>query len=149
MQVFNFDDTPQLLNAIKITGTTNKNLSIGFLNAITDKVDAEIQNSSSNQRRKQTIQPLVNYNVISLSQQLLNDYSSISVLNTNKTGDDGLYGNNVAFVADLFDDNRDFNIKVKAFGSKTLAENSKNGFRSGISFSELKGNFRYNVSWWE
>ena len=147
-QVFNFDDTPQLLNTIKVTGTTNKNLSIGFLNAITDKVDAEIQNLSSNQRRKQTIQPLVNYNVISLSQQLLNDYSSISVLNTNKTGGDGLYGNNVAFVADLFDDNRDFNIKVKAFGSKTPAENSKNGFRSGISFSELKGNFRYNVSWW-
>jgi hypothetical protein len=78
----------------------------------------------------------------------LNDYSSISVLNTNKTGGDGLYGNNVAFVADLFDDNRDFNIKVKAFGSKTPAENSTNGFRSGISFSELKGNFRYNVSWW-
>ena len=147
-QVINFDDTPQLLNTIKVTGTTNKNLSIGFLNATTDKVDAKIQNSSSNQTRKQTIQPLVNYNVISLSQQLLNDYSSISVLNTNKTGGDGLYGNNVAFVADLFDDNRDFNIKVKAFGSKTPSENSKNGFRSGISFSELKGNFRYNVSWW-
>ena len=147
-QLLNFDETPQLLNTIKVTGTTNKNLSIGFLNAITDKVDAEIQNSSTNQRRKQTIQPLVNYNVISLSQQLLNDYSSISVLNTNKTGGDGLYGNNVAFVADLFDDNRDFNIKVKAFGSKTPTENSTNGFRSGISFSELKGNFRYNVSWW-
>ena len=56
-QVFNFDDTPQLLNTIKVTGTTNKNLSIGFLNAITDKVDAEIQNSSTNQRRKQNIQP--------------------------------------------------------------------------------------------
>ena len=147
-QVYDFDDTPQLLNTVKVTGTTNKNLSIGFLNATTDKVEAKIQNSSLNQTRKQTIQPLINYNVISLSQQLLNDYSSISALNTNKTGGDGLYGNNVAFVADLFDDNRDFNIKVKAFGSKTPAENSKNGFRSGISFSELKGNFRYNVSWW-
>ena len=147
-QVFNFDETPQLLNTIKVTGTTNRNLSIGFLNAITDKVEAKVQNSSLNQRRKQTIQPLVNYNVISLSQQLLNDYSSISLLNTNKTGRDGLYGNNVAFVADFFDYNRDFNIKLKAFGSKTPAENSKNGFRSGISFSELKGNFRYNFSWW-
>ena len=147
-QVFNFDETPQLLNTIKVTGTTNRNLSIGFLNAITDKVEAKVQNSSLNQRRKQTIQPLVNYNVISLSQQLLNDYSSISLLNTNKTGRDGLYGNNVAFVADFFDYNRDFNIKFKAFGSKTPAENSKNGFRSGISFSELKGNFRYNFSWW-
>ena len=37
----------------------------------------------------------------------------------------------LTFVADLFDDNRDFNIKVKAFGSKTAQEeNSKNGFRS-------------------
>ena len=147
-QVFNFDDTPQLLNTVKVTGTTSKNLSIGFLNAITDKVDAEIQNSSSNQRKKQTIQPLVNYNVISLSQQLLNDYSSVSVLNTNKTGSDGLYGNNMAFVGDLFDDNRDFNIKMKVFGSKTQKKNSDNGFRAGINLSELKGNFRYNVSWW-
>ena len=147
-QIFNFDETPQLLNTVKVTGTTNRNLSIGFLNAITDKVEAEVQYSSSNQRRKQTIQPLVNYNVISLSQQLFNDYSSISLLNTNKTGRDGLYGNNVAFVADFFDDNRDFNIKLKAFDSKTPAENSKNGFRSGISLSELKGNFRYNFSWW-
>jgi hypothetical protein len=146
--IFDFDDTPQLINTIKVTGTTNKNLSIGFLNAITDKVEAEIQNSSSNQRRKQTIQPLVNYNVVSLSQQLLNDYSSISVLNTNKTGGYGLYGNNLAFVADLFSENRDFNVMVKAFGSKAPKDNSKNGFRSGISFSELKGNFRYNVSWW-
>ena len=147
-QVYDFDSTPQLLNTIKVTGTTNKNLSIGFLNAITNKVEVEIENLSTNQRRRQTIQPLVNYNVLSLSQQLLNDYSSISVLNTNKTGNDGLYGNNVAFVADMFDNKRDFNFKVKAFGSKTPKENSTNGFRTGISLSELKGNFRYNVSWW-
>ena len=147
-QVFNFDDTPQLLNTIKVTGTTSKNLSIGFLNAITDKIDTGIENLSSNQTRKQIIQPLMNYNVISLSKQLLNDYSLVSLLNTNKTGDDGLHGNNVAFVADLFDNKRDFNLKVKVFGSKTSLNNSNNGFRSGISFSELKGNFRYYVSWW-
>ena len=147
-QVYDFDSTPQLLNTIKVTGTTNKNLSIGFLNAITDKVEAGIENLSSNQRRRQTIQPLVNYNVLSLSQQLLNDYSSISVLNTNKAGNDGLYGNNLAFVADMFDNKRGFNFKVKAFGSKTPKENSTNGFRTGINLSELKGNFRYNFSWW-
>jgi hypothetical protein len=147
-QIYNLDRTPQLLNTVKVTGTTSKNLSIGFLNAITNKVDAEIENLSSYERRRQTIQPLVNYNVLSLSQQLLNDYSSVSLLNTNKTGSDGLYGNNIAFVADLFDDNRDFNIKIKAFGSKTPKKNNDNGFRSGISLSELKGNFRYNISWW-
>jgi hypothetical protein len=147
-QIYNLDRTPQLLNTVKVTGTTSKNLSIGFLNAITNKVDAEIENLSSYERRRQTIQPLVNYNVLSLSQQLFNDYSSVSLLNTNKTGSDGLYGNNVAFVADLFDDNRDFNIKIKAFGSKTPKKNNDNGFRSGISLSELKGNFRYNISWW-
>jgi hypothetical protein len=147
-QIYNLDRTPQLLNTVKVTGTTSKNLSIGFLNAITNKVDAEIENLSSYERRRQTIQPLVNYNVLSLSQQLFNDYSSVSLLNTNKTGSDGLYGNNIAFVADLFDDNRDFNIKIKAFGSKTPKKNNDNGFRSGISLSELKGNFRYNISWW-
>ena len=146
--IFDFDDTPQLINTLKVTGTTRKNFSLGFLNAVTDKVDADIENLSSDQIRKQTIQPLVNYNVLSLSQQFLNDYSSVSMLNTNKTGNNGLYGNNLAFVADLFDNNRDFNVKVKAFGSKAPKDNIQNGLRSGISFSELKGNFRYNVSWW-
>ena len=104
--IFDFDDTPQLINTLKVTGTTRKNFSLGFLNAVTDKVDADIENLSSDQIRKQTIQPLVNYNVLSLSQQFLNDYSSVSMLNTNKTGNNGLYGNNLVFVADLFDNNR-------------------------------------------
>jgi len=147
-QVYDFDGTPQLLNAVKISGTTDQKLSIGFLNVITDKVDAYIQNTSSGERRNKTIQPVVNYNVLSLSQQLLNDYSSVSILNTNKTSGNGLYGNNVSFVADIFDSNRDFNIKLKAFGSKVPEKSSNNGFRSGISLSELKGKFRYNMSWW-
>ncbi len=147
-QFYNFDSTPQLLSTVKVTGTTSKNLSIGLLNAITNKLDVEIENFSSNETRKQTIQPLVNYNVLSLTKQLLNDYSSVSVINTNKTGGDGLYGNNIAFVADMFDSNRDFNFKLKTFGSLTPKINNKNGFRYGISLSELKGNFRYNFSWW-
>ena len=147
-QFYNFDSTPQLLSTVKVTGTTSKNLSIGLLNAITNKLDVEIENFSSNEIRKQTIQPLVNYNVLSLTKQLLNDYSSVSVINTNKAGGDGLYGNNIAFVADMFDSNRDFNFKVKTFGSLTPKINNKNGFRYGISLSELKGNFRYNFSWW-
>ena len=146
-QFYNFDSTPQILSTVKVTGTTSKNLSIGLLNAITNKLDVEIENFSSNETRKQTIQPLVNYNVLSLTKQLLNDYSSVGI-NTNKTGGDGLYGNNIAFVADMFDSNRDFNFKVKIFGSLTPKINNKNGFRYGISLSELKGNFRYNFSWW-
>jgi hypothetical protein len=31
---------------------------------------------------------------------------------------------------------------------KHQKKNSDNGFRAGINLSELKGNFRYNVSWW-
>ena len=137
-QFYNFDSTPQILSTVKVTGTTSKNLSIGLLNAITNKLDVEIENFSSNETRKQTIQPLVNYNVLSLTKQLLNDYSSVSVINTNKTGGDGLYGNNIAFVADMFDSNRDFNFKVKTFGSLTPKINNKNGFRYGISLSELR-----------
>ncbi len=147
-QVVDFDGTPQLLNAVKITGTTNNKLSVGFLNAITDKVEAHIQNTSSDDHRKETIQPVVNYNVVALSQQLLNDYSSVSFLNANKSGSKGLLGNNSAFVADLFDNNRDFNLKLKVFGSKTPEKSGANGFRSGVSLSELKGNFRYKLGWW-
>ena len=54
-QFYNFDSTPQLLSTVKVTGTTSKNLSIGLLNAITNKLDVEIENFSSNETRKQTI----------------------------------------------------------------------------------------------
>ena len=88
---------------MKITGTTDKQLSIGFLNAITDKAYVNIRNINNDVERREVISPLTNYNIISLSQQFLNDYSSISFLNTNVNHDGEDNSNNSALIFDLFD----------------------------------------------
>ncbi len=74
----------QLINATKITGRTNKSLGIGFLNAITLKSFAIIEDTITKQRREFTTQYFTNYNVLVFDQSLKNN-SYISLINTNVT----------------------------------------------------------------
>lgn len=78
------DDKVQMLNAVKISGRTKNGLGIGFFNAITDKTEATIQNNTTKEVRKETTNPLSNYNIMVLDQQF-NQNSSISLINTNVT----------------------------------------------------------------
>ena len=96
-----------MINAIKFSGTTNSKLSIGLLNAITGKANATIRNIDDGSVRKENLAPVTNYNVISLTQQLLNDYSSVGLHNTNvNRADGGLNANNTVFVTDLYDEKK-------------------------------------------
>ena len=122
-------------------------MSIGFLNAITEKAYAYIKDNNNNSTRKEVISPLTNYNVISLSQQLLNDYSSISFLNANVNRSSGLNSNAYALVFDLFDNKRNFNFKSNIFGTNSPRLSEKKGFRGYFSIQELKGNLRFGLTW--
>ena len=146
-EVISYDEKPNLINSVKITGTTDGKLSIGFLNAITEKAYAYIKDNNNNSTRKEVISPLTNYNVISLSQQLLNDYSSISFLNANVNRSSGLNSNAYALVFDLFDNKRNFNFKSNIFGTNSPRLSEKKGFRGYFSIQELKGNLRFGLTW--
>ncbi len=147
-ELVSYERNPELINLTKLSGITNKKLSIGFLNAITDKSVAKIQNTENGAQRNAVISPKTNYNVLSLSQQFLNDYSSISFINANlNRANGGHNANNYAFVLDLFDKNRDFNMRVNMFNSHAPKYSLTNGFRGSINLSELRGNFRYNLNW--
>ncbi len=145
-QLISFDETPKLLNSIKLTGTTNSNLSIGLLNAITDKSYALIRDDNDNVR-KELISPLTNFNVLSLSQKIINDYSSIGFINGNLNRESSFEdSNNYAFMASLFDNNRNFNFKGYFFKTVAPRLSEKSGTRTIINLNELKGNFRYYIS---
>ena len=144
-ELIEYDEKPDLINSVKITGTTDGKLSIGFLNAITAKAYAYIRNGTST--RKEVISPLTNYNIISLSQQLINDYSSISFLNANVNRSSGLNSNAYALVFDLFDNKRKFNFKTNLFGTNSPRLSDKKGFRGQIQLSELRGKFRFQLFW--
>jgi hypothetical protein len=70
-----------LLNAAKISGRNNTGLGIGIFNAVTDNMYATIEDASGNKRRYLT-EPLTNYNILVLDQQLKNN-SSMYIINTN------------------------------------------------------------------
>lgn len=145
--LINYDAKPELLNSIKITGTTNSKLSIGFINSITNKAYARFKNNNE-EIRKQLIAPLTNYNVLLLSKQVLNDYSTISIANTNvNRGKDFDNANNTALIFDLFDSNRKYNFKAAVYQSNSKSFSNTKGFRGGIDINEITGNFRFGLGW--
>ena len=145
-ELLSYENKPKLLNSVKITGTTEKKLSIGIINAITDETYAYLKNNNG-EERKEIITPLSNYNVISLTQEILNDVSSISLLNTNVNRKKGANSNNTALVANIFDNKRKYNIQSAIYGSSAPRFSEKNGFRGYISAEELKGNFQFFLHW--
>lgn len=73
----------RLLNAAKLSGRTNNGLGIGFFNALTDHTYAIIEDSVGT-RRKELTEPLTNYNILVLDQQMDNN-NNIYFINTNVT----------------------------------------------------------------
>ncbi len=59
----------RILGAAKITGRTKEGLSIGVLESITAKESAKIQGSDGSTRKK-TVEPMTNYTVVSLEQDI-------------------------------------------------------------------------------
>jgi hypothetical protein len=147
-EIINYDTKAKLINSIKLTGTTDSGLSIGIINSITDKAYANIRNINSKEIIKKLIAPLTNYNVLSLSQTALNEYSTFSFLNTNvNRGSDFNNSNNSALVIDLFDNKRKFNFNASVFQSNSKSFSEIKGFRGGISLSELTGSLRFDIGW--
>lgn len=73
----------RMLNATKLTGTTDNNLSVGFLNAITAANFIKGTDSLGNTVEILT-EPLTNYNVTAVDQRFGGN-SSIGLINTNVT----------------------------------------------------------------
>ena len=147
--ILSYDRKADLLNSIKLTGTTNSGLSIGFINSITDNAYASIENSLTGEIRKEKIAPATNFNVLSLNQQVLNEYSTISFLNANvyRIGEGFENSNNSAFVFNLFDDKRKFNIKGNVNQSNSPVFSETKGFRGALAFDKLTGSLRYGFGW--
>ncbi len=146
--LLSYDLKPKLINALKLTGTTNKNLSIGFLNAITDKAYATIENTAQHSLRKELIAPLTHYNVISLSQQIINNYSFLSLINTHVNRTSGWKNsNNIAAVLDITTKNQQYKFKSSFYKSHVPRFSAKSGSRGTLTLNELKGNFRFQFKW--
>ena len=83
----------QLYNATKVSGRNPNGTGLGFFNAVAGETYATIKSSDGNERKYKT-NPLTNYNVMVLDQNLKNN-SFFTILNTNVWRDGSDYDANV------------------------------------------------------
>ena len=134
-----------LINAIKVSGRTEKGLGVGVLNAVTEKTFATILNTDTNETRKSVIEPLVNYNVFVLDQRF-NQNSSISFVNTNTTRNGSYRDANVsALLFDLSTKANTYNLYADFKYSTINDVEDYSGYKSGITFSKTSGKYRYLI----
>ena len=136
----------KLLNATKISGRTAKGLGIGFFNAITNRMEGTVENELGNSRIVET-QPLTNYNIFVLDQNLKNN-SSVSFINTNVLRQGSAYDANVSAIDFSLNDKKNV-WNVRGTGkmsniSASGAEQDATGYSYNLKFGKQSGKFVYN-----
>ena len=137
----------KLINATKVSGRTKSGLGIGFFNAMTQTMYAEVEDDAKTRRKIET-SPFTNYNIIVLDQSLKNN-SSVSLVNTNVLRNGSARDANVT--AAIFDIN-DRNNKYKVDGKFSVSQLSnaegdhRNGYSHELGFGRTSGALVFKVS---
>ena len=137
----------KLINATKISGRTKKGLGVGFFNAITKPMYAEVEDDAKSYRKIETA-PLTNYNIIVLDQTLKNN-SAVSFINTNTLRSGTDYDANVS--AALFDINNkkntyNWNGKFAVSHLTNAVEKSSTGYAHYLAFNKTGGRLNFQLS---
>jgi len=132
-------DKSQLINAVKVSGRTDKKLGVGFMNAVVGRTYATYSDSENFQTN-----PLTNYNVLVFDQQLKNN-SSVSIINSNVFREGATQDANVTAL------DYDLNTKSKKWGTDgTVAisrilnpTNTSTGHKMEFSGGRRSGKLNY------
>lgn len=133
----------RLLNATKISGRTNNNLGVAFLNAVTDNNYSTID--SAGIQRQELLEPLTNYNIMVLDQRF-NRNSSLSFINTNVLRNGEYTDANVAgLLASVFTKSGQYRLDMELKRSDRFAPTggSQSGESYFLRFGDVDGNWRW------
>lgn len=137
-----------LINGTKVSGRTKKGLGIGVFNALEGSVEALIEDSNGVQRKFET-NPLTNYNVFVLSQNLKNN-STVSLVNTNVMRSGRAHDANVTVgSADLYTPNAKFRISSNVKVSSIFGDKTEFGHAFWAGIRKVAGTWRYGMSYGE
>ncbi|HYK76876.1 MAG TPA: DUF5916 domain-containing protein [Daejeonella sp.] len=146
--VVDFPTESKLLNATKISGRTAGGLGIGFFNAVTNRMQATVEDALGNRRLVKT-QPLTNYNILVLDQTLKNN-SSLSFINTSVLRQGPAYNANVSALDFSLNDKKNvWNISGTGRLSHLTAgldDEASTGYSYDLSAGKQSGKFVYNFT---
>jgi len=135
--------TVNLVNAVKVSGRTNRGLGIGVLNAVTEETRGTVTNDATGEKRSVVVEPLTNYNVLVLDQRF-NQNSSVSLVNTNVTRDGGYYDANVsAFLFNLNTKKNTYNLSGDF--KYSYIDSDYQGFKTALNLEKTSGQYRWSV----
>lgn len=151
----NNPNTSKLMNVTKISGRNKKGTGIGFLNALTNETYATYLDTLARSEREIMTNPVVNYNIFAVDQNLRNN-SSIYFINLNTVRFKGFGDGNVtAFGTNLVN-------KANSYALSTIVKLSQNedtltvgrvfeknggeGLHYGLSIAKIRGEFRWALS---
>ncbi len=138
----------QLINATKISGRTNGGLGIGLFNAISAETHAVAKSLETGKKRDILTNPLTNYNIAVLDQNLPNN-SFATLINTNvlRRGDD--YDANVTGTTfSLRNKAQSYALNGKAvLSQKYFPEATDLGYNYFGQISKTSGKWRFEVGY--
>ncbi|MDV7188123.1 DUF5916 domain-containing protein [Lutibacter sp. TH_r2] len=145
-EILNEPSNVKMLNAVKVSGRTKNGLGIGVFNAITEKTEATIKNTNTNELRKIITEPFANYSVIVLDKQF-NKNSSISFVNTNVLREGKFRDANVsALLFDLTNKSNKFKIEGgSSFSYLNEFDKTTKGISTEIALRKISGNWQYGI----
>lgn len=132
----------QLINAMKLSGKTNKGLAVGLFNAVTDNTYARIL-LNNNEEKQILTEPFTNYNMLVVEQSLAHN-SQISLYNTNVLPKEGKIANVTGTEAAI----RNKSQKIEYYGMFNLSQiyesgnYSELGSRTLLSVGGISGKIR-------
>ena len=138
----------QLYNATKISGRTKGNLGVGFLNAVTAPMYAQVQNTETGATRNVQTAALTNYNVFVLSQALKNN-SEISFTNAATLRDgSGRDADVSALYTRLRNKGNKYEILVGGRLSQIFQKDAPTdrGFTTNLNLSKVSGSWTWRLS---
>ena len=138
----------QLINATKLSGRTKKGLGIGVFNAVESTTQAVVRNTETKAERQIQTNPLTNYNVFVLNQNLKNN-SSISLINTNVIRNGAHYDANVTGTNfNLNDKSNTYSYNLGGvLSQKYFPGRTDLGHTLGFSGGKASGNLTYSLGY--
>lgn len=144
-EIESFPLTVDLINALKVSGRTDKGLGIGFFNAVTKKTYATLKDTVTGLSRNQLVEPLTNYNILVLDQRF-GENSSVSFVNTNTTrAGDFRDANATGLYLDLTNKKNTVNYYANAEGSWVMGDDTKFGTEGVLGIAKINGKNRVNL----
>ncbi len=139
-----------MLNATKFSGRTRKGTGIGVFNSLTNRTLVTALDTVSGVEREVQADPLTNYNVFVLDQNLPNN-SRVSVLNTNvmRSGE-AIDANVTGTFFSFFDKNNTWNfsgsgVLSQRFGQNLGEQGVDRGYAYRIRMAKVSGRWRFNL----